>query len=70
MSDTTYTMTFDTYAAAVEYFNCLGLTRRPVRGIETWAGTTYGDDGRRIPTVARGSIRPGMAKEWTFFEKA
>ena len=65
----TYTMTFDSYADAVQYFTCLGLTRLPVRGIETWGGSTYDDDGSLIPTIARGSIRPGMAKEWTFFEK-
>ena len=67
---TTYPMTFDSYVAAVEYFDCMGMTKLPVCGIESWGGQAYDDNDRSITIIARGSVKHGTATEWDFGEKA
>ena len=66
---TTYEMHFSSYADATEYFSIMNMTRLPAKGIETWAGTTYTDDGDKRVLLARGSIMNNEASIWQFSEQ-
>lgn len=65
------TYTFETQAAADEFFSMLSYFRLPVRIQETRAAHGYDDDGRAILTVARRCFaQPEAGVAYTLIEQA